>query len=153
MFTANAAGLKLKVNSLRQELKHVEAGIFTIQESHFRKKGKIAIAEWEIFEAIRNKAGGGTMIGVKKALEPILVEEYSGEIELLVVEAKMSDKHVRIMLGYGPQETWPLEQRLPFFEALEEEITKAGLNGTSVIISFYANSKLGTEWIPKDQHK
>ena len=39
MFTASAAGLKLKVHSLRQELKHVEAGMFTIQESHFKKKG------------------------------------------------------------------------------------------------------------------
>ena len=121
MFTANAAGLKLKVHSLRQELKHVEAGMFTIQESHFKKKGTISIEEWELFEAIRNKPGGGTIIGVKKQFDPMLIEEYSGEIELLVVEAKISDKRVRILSGYGPQESWPLEQRLPFFKLLRKK--------------------------------
>ena len=108
---------------------------------------------WEIFEAIRNKEFGGTMIGVQKSLDPVLISEYSGIFELLVVEAKISNKYVRIMSGYGPQECWSVEERLPFFQALEEEITKAGLAGKSIMISLDANSKLGKDWIPADQHK
>ena len=92
------------------------------------------------------------MIGVHKALEPIMIEEYSEKFELLVVEATINNKNVRIISGYGPQESWKPEERLPFYQALEEEITKAGLAGRSVIISLDANSKLGKEWIPNDRH-
>ena len=92
------------------------------------------------------------MIGVHKGLKPILIQEYSGDFELVVVEATISERDVRIISGYGPQESWPLEERLPFFQALEEEITKGGLAGKSIMISFDANSKLGSEWIPNDRH-
>ena len=108
---------------------------------------------WVIFEAIRTKEFGGTMIGVQKTLDPVLVVEYSGDFELLVVEATIGHQNVRIISGYGPQESWPVEERLPFFQALEEEVTKAGLAGRSVMISLDANSKLGKEWIPADSHK
>ena len=55
------------------------------------------------------------MIGVHKGLDPILIEEFSGDFELLVVEVTISGKKVKIMSGYGPQECWPINQRLPFF--------------------------------------
>ena len=93
------------------------------------------------------------MIGVQQALDPVLIVEYCEDFELLVVEAKIKNKSVRIISGYGPQECWPMDERLPFFQALEEEVTKAGLAGSSVIISLDANSKLGKEWIPEDSHK
>ena len=68
VFTANAAGLKNRVPSLKSELQHLGSGIFTLQETHYKKKGKLNIENWEIFEAIRKKDFGGTMIGVHKAL-------------------------------------------------------------------------------------
>ena len=64
MLTANAAGLKLKLHSLKDTIKSQEIGIFTLQETHFPKKGKIKIQDWQIFESIRSKKGGGTMVGV-----------------------------------------------------------------------------------------
>ena len=152
MFTANAAGLKQKCDSLKSELKHLNIGIFSLQETHYKKKGTLSIEGWEIFEAIRREDFCGTMIGVQKALDPVLIVEYSGDFELLVVEANIANKNVRIISGYGPQECWSVEERLPFFQALEEEITKAGLAGKSVMISLDANSKLGKEWIPADSH-
>ena len=66
---------------------------------------------------------------------------------------KVSDKEVRVISGYGPQESWPEEERMPFFLALEEEITKAELGGKSIILGFDANSKLGPDLIPQDPHK
>ena len=143
----------MKIPSLKSELVHLQSGIFTVQETHYKKKGNLKINDWEIFEAIRKKEFGGSMIGVHKGLNPILIQEYNGDFELIVVEAIISDREVRIISGYGPQECWPVEERLPFFHALEEEITKAGLAGKSIIVSFDANSKLGPEWIPNDRHK
>ena len=60
LFTTNAAGIKLKLDSLKSQLKHFGSGIFTLQETHLKKKGKLHIEGWELFEAIRNKEFGGT---------------------------------------------------------------------------------------------
>ena len=45
-------------------------------------------------------------MGSHKALEPILIEEYSEEFELVIIEIRVVGKVIRIMTGYGPQETW-----------------------------------------------
>ena len=107
---------------------------------------------YEIFEAIRNKKDGGTLIGVQKGLNPVLIKEYSDTFELLVVEISVANRDIHIISGYGPQESWPEEERMPFFVALEEEINKAEMFGKSIFIEMDANSKLGSEFIPNDPH-
>ena len=49
IFSCNAAGLKGKVNSLKYEIKKSDIGIFTIQETHFKSKGKVKCKDFEIF--------------------------------------------------------------------------------------------------------
>ena len=39
----------------------------------------------------------------------MLIEEYSDEFELIVVQVKIGEKEVRLMVGYGPQENWKKE--------------------------------------------
>ena len=39
IFATNATGLKNKMQSFKNELNHVNAGVFTVQETHFKKKG------------------------------------------------------------------------------------------------------------------
>ena len=129
-----------KLQSFYEELKLSSASIFTLQETHFSNKGKIKVENFEIFEAIRTKAKGGTVIGVHTGMKPVLIKEYSEEFELLVVEVKAASKEIRIVTGYGPQETWPIAVRMPFFNALEEEIVKAELAGKSIVIEMDANS-------------
>ena len=46
--------------------------VFTIQETHFKKKGKLKVENFEIFESIRKKEKGGTVVGAHKSLNPIL---------------------------------------------------------------------------------
>ena len=152
IMSANAAQLKGKIISFKSELKKSNAGIFTVQESHFPTKGKLKIEDFEIFEAIRKKAKGGTIIGAHKGLSPCLIQEYENEFELLVIEVKISNKEIRIMSGYGPQECWPENERMPFFLALEQEIIKAEVAGKSIMIELDANSKLGPNFIPGDMH-
>ena len=41
---------------------------------------------------------------------------------------------------------------MPFFVALETEVSKAKINGKSVIIELDANSKLGTTYVENDPH-
>ena len=77
MFSTNAAGLKNKLQSFKSELKHFDASVFTVQETHFNKKGKFKMQDFEIFESIRSKVKGGTMMGVHKALNPVLIEKYT----------------------------------------------------------------------------
>ena len=62
-------------------------------------------------------------------------------------------KEIRVISGYGPQECWSVEERMPFFQVLEEEISKAELAGKSIMIGFDANSKLGQDWIDQDPHQ
>ena len=64
----------------------------------------------------------------------------------------IKEKDIRVITGYGPQEVWKSEDKMPFFLALEEDIAKAEIAGKSVIIGFDANSKLGPEWIKQDPH-
>ena len=100
IFSTNSAGLKSKLASFKNELKSTKAAIFTVQETHFNKKGKLKVENFEIFEAIRTKQKGGTIIGVHKALSPILIKEYSEEFELLCVEVKIKKKEIRIISSW-----------------------------------------------------
>ena len=87
MFSNNVAGLKLKVQSLKCQLKATNAAIFTLQETHSSKEGRFAIFGYEIFESIRkNKKDGGTAVGVHKSLNPFIIKVYEDDFELLVVE-------------------------------------------------------------------
>ena len=69
------------------------------------------------------------------------------------MEIKVGNKEIRVVSGYGPQESWSPDQREPFFQALEEEVIKADLAGKSSIIEADFNSKLGKEHIPNDPHE
>ena len=51
------------------------------------------------------------------------------------------------MTGYGPQENWSEEEKMPFFIALEEEISKAQMANKSIILELDANSKLGSKYV------
>ena len=129
------------------------ADIKSIQETHTSKEGMFRIEGYEIFESIRkHKKDGGTAVGVHKALDPVLIKKYDDEFEIIVVEVEIQSKKVRIITGYGPQETWPESERLPFFLALEEEILNSKLNGIPLIIQMDANSKLGPRIIKDDPH-
>ena len=104
IFSANGAGVVTKIQSLLNNITELGAGLITLQETHFARKGKLngKICDFEIFEAIRKKQKGGTLIGAHRSLDPVLIEEYSEDFELLVVEVRIGTKDVRIISGYGP---------------------------------------------------
>ena len=155
MFSTNGASVKNgKGKSLNAEVTNTQANIVTVQEMHYLQKGRFRMdPSFVLFEAIRKKKkGGGTMIACHEDLNPKLIEEYDEEFELLVVEVETKEDKIRIISGYGPQENWDEENRIPFFLALEIEIEKAELAGKSIIIEMDANSKLGPKYVPGDPH-
>ena len=93
------------------------------------------------------------MIGAHKGLKPVLINELNDPFEILVIEIEVGNKEIRVISGYGPQDSWTPQQREPFFHSLEEEIVKANLSGKSIIIEADINSKLGKEYIPHDPHR
>ena len=154
IFSANCAGCNNKIKILVYNVNHIGAGMFTLQESHFKRKGRLNshFSDFEVFESIWKKQKGGTVIGAHKSLSPILIEEYLEDFELLVVEVIIGGKSIRVISGYGPQENWKLEERTPFFSALEEKIVKAKTSEKAVYIQLDANSKLGSTFIQGDPH-
>ena len=64
LFATNGAGVKnSKVESLNAQVRSTKANIIMVQETHSTEKGKIKMdKEFVIFEAIRKKKGGGTLM-------------------------------------------------------------------------------------------
>ena len=141
-----------KFVSLASLVKSKNASVFMLQVTNARKKGKHQLENFELFQSKRTKMGGGSMLGVSKSLNPVLVSLYENEFELVVVETKIEKKEIRFYTGYGPQEDWSDDLKAPFFVALNIELSKALSEGKSICIAMDANCKLGTTYIPKDMH-
>ena len=62
IYSTNSAGLKNKLPSFKNQIKTLDAAIFTLQETPFGRKGSLKMEEYEIFEAIRAKKSGGTLM-------------------------------------------------------------------------------------------
>ena len=115
MLSTNAADLYHKSEDLKNKVRYFESGIFAIQETHFRKKGRFKMQDYHVFESIRkNKEKGGSMLGIHVGLDPVLISEYNETFELLVVEVKVGSKSIRVITGYGPQENWLEKDKTPF---------------------------------------
>ena len=66
MFTVNSAGMKNRSQCLISMISSLDIGIFTIQETHYEKKGKLKINSFLTFEAIRKIKYGGTRVNSPK---------------------------------------------------------------------------------------
>ena len=153
MLNTNAADLRSKTKCLKDLIKLFDISIFSVQETHFKKKRRFSLEKFIIFEAIRKKDGGGSMLGLNVALQPVLISEYSDTFELRVTEIQVAGKHIRVITGYGPQEVWDLDMKMQFFIALEEEFAKAAIENRSIICMGDMNSKLGPDLIPNDPNQ
>ena len=66
---------------------------------------------------------------------------------------KKNNQNIRTITGYGPQENCNFFEKMPFFLALEEEISKSLVQGKGVIVELDTNSKLGQQYIKGDPHR
>ena len=153
---ANSAGLLNKRESFERNLNLFLPGAFFVQETKLRKKNKIKHPNYVTFEFLReNSAGGGLLIAVHKSLKPVSVSNDNEE-EVLVVEATIASKKVRLINAYGPQEDEKDDIRESFFNRIDQEVKGSKLAGALVCLEMDANAKLGPEIIkgdPKEKSK
>lgn len=150
----NSAGLSSKLSSFDHLLSSIQPSVFFSQETKARKQGKIKTENsklYDIFELVRkDKHGGGLAIGVVKDLEPVWISEGDDEIELLVVEIRITDMKIRCICGYGPQEKDSQERKLNFWARLSEEVKLSQDDDSGIIIQMDGNLWAGKEIIKED---
>ena len=156
----HVSGSKLKVLSsnsqgdkfscLASVVKSKDISVFLVQETQTKKKGKHQLDNYVIFESKRTKVGGGSLMGVHKRLNPVLISVYENDFELIVVETNIANKTIRFITGYGPQEDVPDDVKAPFFISLDQEISNSISDNKSVYVAMDINSKLGNKYIQGD---
>ena len=114
----NAAGLLNKLESLKRNIEIFNPWVIFIQESKTKRKNKVKLKNYAIFEKIRtNCGGGGLLTAVHKNLEPVSVGDDTDD-EVLVIEAKLANKKVRLLNAYCPQESSNEDMKNNFFAKL-----------------------------------
>ena len=116
-----------------------------------RSPGTLKLDGYHIFEKIRNGLGGGLLTAVDNDLSPLLITTGSDEAEMIVVQASVGDKNIRIFNCYGPQEIGQSQRPAAeqqhlinqFWVELEMEVLKAKEEGCLVLIELDANAKVG----------
>ena len=98
---ANAAGLFNKLESLYRNISTFNPMVVFIQESKAKRKNKLKLNDYTIFEKVRKHSnGGGLLTAIHSSLKPVSISNDDDDEEILVVEAKIGNSKVRFI--YGP---------------------------------------------------
>ena len=117
-----------------------------------RFPGTFKLKGYQVFEKIRKGHGGGLLTAIAENLSPVLISTGSEEVEILVVQVLVGKFKIRIVNGYGPQESELKGKILTFWQQFEAEVIDAKENDCLVIIEIDANAKLGPSIIKNDMH-
>ena len=139
----NAAGLASKLTSFDNVLKSLNPTVFFLQETKFRRKGRINTEDskkYRIFELIRaEKGGGGLAIGALPEANPTVVSEGDDETEILVVQIEVDGFPIRCICAYGPQEYDKIEKKDKFWARLALEVEDSSVNNCATVIQMDGN--------------
>ena len=90
---------------------------------------------------------------VDEDLNPVLVSQGNDDVEILVVEANIGEKKLRIINAYGPQEDDNSQDILSFWQELEGEVIKAKDENCFIMIEMDANAKVGKKVVKGDPNE
>ena len=152
VMSANANSLKNKLTSLKFNIAQLHPHIIVVQETKIKRKSQIELSGYQTYPTIRGDSGGGIMIACLSSLDPVLIFEGDAESEVLVVQVTLKSKPLRVIAGYGPQESSPVVVRETYRNTVEEQVERAYLAGCMVLIAEDANAKLGPELLSNDPH-
>ena len=120
-----------------------------IQETKLRKIGKIKFENaknYVIFELTRKQShGGGLATLVKPGLDPVFISEGDDQVEVLVVQIRIKDLHVRVINAYGPQECDSQERKSLLWARLQTEVTDAAEANCAVFLQMDGNLHCGED--------
>ena len=81
---ANAAGIMNKIDSLHRIIKVFNPAVIFLQETKIRQRNKLKLNDYDVFENIRNHAGGGGLLtAVHKSLNSVVVTDEE-DVEILL---------------------------------------------------------------------
>ena len=153
MIGTNANGILSKKDSLMQIIDQLKPSVICLQETKVIRKGTLKIQDYEIFENVRSKNKGGSLLtAVHSNLEPVLISE-DDETEILVIQSKLGNYNCRFINAYGPQEYANVEEKINFYSRLDQEIKNAKFFNCLICIELDANAKVGYDIIKKDPNK
>ena len=153
IFGNNANGLKAKRHSLINSMKNFGGpSCVLIQETKLRFPGTFKMTGYQIFEKTRSGLGGGLLTAIDESLSPVLISSGSEDVEILVVQILIGTQKIRILNGYGPQESENKGKIFSFWQELEKEIIDAKEEECFILIQMDANAKLGGEVLKNDSH-
>ena len=140
----NSAGLKAKKDSFLNNIQVFNfPSCITIQETKLRNCGNFKLNNYQVFEKRRTGLGGGLLTAIDQNLDPVLIQSANDDCEVLVVQCQVGSQNIRIINGYGPQEDEPLNIRLTFWHAMEQEVVSAKNANCMVLIELDVNAKIG----------
>ena len=99
------------------------------------------------------KIGGGLAIEALADTDPVLISEGDDNVEILVIEIRVSEIQIRCITAYGPQEGAPNEKKEKFWKRLSAEIEDAQTNEKALVFQMDGNLWGGPELIKNDPNK
>ena len=123
-----------------------------IEETKYKEEGKLKLDNYIIFELVRESGdgGGGLAIACTEDLKPVMTRKGNDEAEALTVEISVEKMKIKCVAGYGPQENCLKENKLKFWNYIEEEALNAWNNGLGFIFHCDGNLWAGSDIIPGD---
>ena len=99
-----------------------------------RRKGRINLDGYQIYELVRSsKLGGGLALRALDKIDPAFISEGYDVTKILVVEVKLYNMQVRCINGYAPQENDSKDKKQKFWNRLKAEVGDADKNGKAII--------------------
>ena len=96
-------------------------------------------------DAEKGNQGGGIALGVLNDLEPSWIIEGDNEDEAITVEIWVEGFPIRLLCGYGPQESDSKQRKDKFWDYIDKEVQNSPKNGAGIIIQIDGNLWAGSE--------
>ena len=144
-------GLNSKWESFINVLQHFNGpSCIMLQETKISTCLKSKLNGYKIFPPDLRRSESIVLTAVDKNLSPVLIPHENDDVNIIVVEILVGNQRIRVINGYGPQETDSKCRRNEFWEVLESQVVNAKNEGCLIIIEMDANAKLGPSIIPSD---
>ena len=159
LFGNNVDGIVRKLEALENLLVSELPAVLFFQETKTGRPGRIKTPStnkytfYELHRTINSEKGaqgGGLAIGVLNVLDPSWISEGDDDAEILTVEIWVEGFPIRLICGYGPQESDSKYRKDKFWEYINTEVANSKKDGASTIIQMDGNLRAGNQIISND---
>ena len=146
----NPAGARSKWSTWEKVIKETGATLWFMQETKCPTK-QLKMENYIVYERVReNRNGGGVAIAAIKDLNPVLVSEGTGNIEAITIEVHPKMITIVCTSAYGPQNNDNIENKMKFWEYLDNVAEFARNVGKGFLLQGDLNARLGPSMIKGD---